>query len=52
MIIFLTGHGEVAMSVQAMKAGAVENDDVVLEAHELTSPSSPRYSMRRLCSIE
>lgn len=37
-IIFITGHGDVRMSVQAMKAGAVEfltkpfNDDVLLDA--------------------
>src|SRR5262245_945142 len=37
-IVFITGHGDVPMSVQAMKAGAVEfltkpyQDDVLLEA--------------------
>ena len=37
-IIFMTGHGDIPMSVQAMKAGAVEfltkplKDDVLLEA--------------------
>lgn len=37
-IIFLTGHGDVSMTVQAMKAGAVEfltkpfNDEVLLDA--------------------
>ena len=43
-IIFLTGHGDVAMTVQAMKAGAVEfltkpfRDELLLERH----PRSPR----------
>ena len=37
-IIFITGYGDVPMTVQAMKAGAVEfltkpfNDDVLLDA--------------------
>ena len=37
-IIFITGHGDVSMSVRAMKAGAVEfltkpfKDDVLLDA--------------------
>ena len=37
-IIFITGHGDIPMSVQAMKTGAVEF---------LTKPLLPRYFWRR-----
>ena len=45
-ILFITGHGDVAMAVQAIKAGAVDflakpfDDDVFLEAvHQATTKS-------------
>jgi FixJ family two-component response regulator len=51
-IIFITGHGDVPMSVQAMKAGAIEfltkpfNDDVLLEAIRSAIERS-RVALRR-----
>jgi FixJ family two-component response regulator len=45
-IIFITGHGDVPMTVRAMKAGAVEfltkpfNDDVLLDAVQSALKSS------------
>jgi FixJ family two-component response regulator len=49
-IVFITGYGDVPMTVQAMKAGAVEflmkpfNDDVLL--------SSIRQAIERSCSLQ
>jgi FixJ family two-component response regulator len=47
-ILFITGHGDVAMAVQAIKAGAVDflakpfDDDVFLEAvHQATTTRRP-----------
>jgi FixJ family two-component response regulator len=54
-ILFITGHGDVAMAVQAIKAGAVDflakpfDDDVFLEAvHQATRrhPGRRRHSDR------
>jgi len=47
-IIFITGHGDIPMSVQAMKAGAVEfltkpfGDDVLLSAYPKRPSSAAR----------
>ena len=56
-IIFITGHGDVPMTVQAMKAGAVEfltkpfRDDVLLDAIrdalERSAPPSVKGGERR-----
>ena len=52
-IIFITGYGDVPMTVQAMKAGAVEfltkpfSDDVLLERHPAGHRAQPRRARSR-----
>jgi FixJ family two-component response regulator len=55
-IIFITGYGDVPMTVQAMKAGAVEflmkpfSDDVLLNAiRHAISAATPCFVTRRKC---
>ena len=56
-IIFITGHGDIPTTVEAMKGGAVEfltkpfGDDVLRElSNERSSVARPRFARRRRCA--